>query len=70
VLPVRAVEGLKSLQLYPGSRKKRSKYEKWREAWEILRGRARRGRKGGLVWDGGRKAGSSPRYRPVRNDKR
>jgi hypothetical protein len=36
---------LKSLKLYPGSRKKRSKYEKWREAWEILRGRVRRGRR-------------------------
>jgi hypothetical protein len=52
VLPVRAVEGLKSLKLYPGSRKKRLKYEKWREAWEILRGRVRRGPEGraGFGW--------------------
>jgi hypothetical protein len=45
VFPVRAIEGLKSLKLYPGSRKKRSKYEKWREAWEILRRAVRRARK-------------------------
>jgi PD-(D/E)XK endonuclease len=37
VFPVRVVEGLKSLKLYPGSRKKRSKYEKYREGWEVLR---------------------------------
>jgi hypothetical protein len=36
VFPVRVVEGLKSLKLYPGSRGKRSKYEKYREAWEIF----------------------------------
>jgi len=45
VFPVRVVEGLKSLKLYPGSRKKRSKYEKWREAWEVLRRAVRRGRR-------------------------
>jgi hypothetical protein len=39
VLPVEAVKKLRSLKLYPGSRRKRSKYEKYREAWEELRGR-------------------------------
>jgi PD-(D/E)XK endonuclease len=42
VFPVRVVEGLKSLKLYPGSRKKRSKYEKWRERWEVFRRAVRR----------------------------
>jgi PD-(D/E)XK endonuclease len=45
VFPVRVVEGLKSLKLYPCSRKRRSKYEKWREAWEILRKVVRRRRR-------------------------
>jgi len=44
VFPVRVVEGLKSLKLYPGS-KKRSKYEKWRERWEVLRRAVRRVRR-------------------------
>jgi hypothetical protein len=42
VMPVRVVEGLKSLKLYPGSRRKRSRYEKWREGWEIFRKPVRR----------------------------
>jgi hypothetical protein len=42
VLPVRVVEGLKALKLSPGSRNMRSKYEKWRERWEILRKAVRR----------------------------
>src|SRR5271166_3209940 len=37
VLPVRVVEGLKALKLSPGSRNQRSKYEKYREGWEVLR---------------------------------
>ena len=45
VLPVRVVEGLRSLKLYPESLKKRSKYEKWREAWEVLRRAVRRARR-------------------------
>jgi len=45
VFPVRVVEGLKSLKLYPGSRRKRSKYERYREGWEILRKPVRRRRK-------------------------
>jgi hypothetical protein len=45
VFPVRVVEGLKSLKLYPGSRRKRSKYEKYREAWEIFRKPVRRRRR-------------------------
>jgi PD-(D/E)XK endonuclease len=42
VMPVRVVEGLKSLKLSPRSKALRSKYEKYREAWKILRGRVRR----------------------------
>jgi hypothetical protein len=45
VFPVRVVERLKGLKLYPASRKKRSKYEKYREGWEILRKPVRRRRK-------------------------
>jgi len=45
VMPVRVVEGLKSLKLYPESRKLRSRFEKWREAWEVLRRAVRRARK-------------------------
>ncbi len=42
VLPVRAVKELKSLMLYPNSQKKRSRFERWREGWEIFRRRVRR----------------------------
>jgi hypothetical protein len=45
VIPVRVVEELKSLKLYPESAKRRSKYEKWHEAWEVLRRAVRRARK-------------------------
>jgi hypothetical protein len=45
VLPVRVVQELKSLMLYPNSRKKRSRFERWRESWEILRKRVRRARR-------------------------
>jgi hypothetical protein len=41
VFPVRELGGLRSLKLFPGSRKKRSKFEKYREAWWILWGRSR-----------------------------
>ena len=37
VFPVEALQGLRSLKLFPGSRKKRSKYEKYREAWGLMR---------------------------------
>jgi hypothetical protein len=33
VFPVSVVQGLRSLKLFPGSRRRRSKYEKYREAW-------------------------------------
>jgi hypothetical protein len=46
VFPVRVVEGLKSLKLYPRSVGKRSKYERWREAWDVLRRVVRRRRRG------------------------
>ena len=36
VFPVEAVQGLRSLKLFPGSRRKRSKYEKYREAWDLM----------------------------------
>lgn len=45
VLPVRVVEGLKALKLSPRSRGKRSKYEKFREGWEVLRKPVRRRRR-------------------------
>ena len=45
VMPVRVVEELKSLMLYPESRKLRSRFERWRESWEVLRRAARRGRR-------------------------
>jgi hypothetical protein len=41
VMPER-VEELKSLMLCPESQRQRSRFEKWREAWEALRGRVRR----------------------------
>jgi hypothetical protein len=44
VMPVRVVEELKSLMLYPESRKLRSRFERWREAWGVLRKAVRRGR--------------------------
>jgi len=39
VFPVRVVRRLRSLKLFPSSRKKRSRFEKYREAWGILDGR-------------------------------
>jgi PD-(D/E)XK endonuclease len=45
VFPVRVVERVTGLKLYPASRRKRSKYEKYREGWEILRKPVRRKRK-------------------------
>jgi hypothetical protein len=44
VMPVRVVEELKSLMLYPESRGKKSRFEKWREGWETLRKAVRRRR--------------------------
>ena len=41
VLPVRVVQRLRSLKLYPGSRRQRSKYEKYREAWGRMTGNGR-----------------------------
>ena len=38
VFPVKVVRLLRSLKLFTGSRKRRSKFEKYREAWWILRG--------------------------------
>jgi PD-(D/E)XK endonuclease len=44
VMPVRVVEGLKALKLSPRSKGMRSKYEKWREKWEVLKRAVRRKR--------------------------
>ncbi len=38
VLPVKVVRRLRSLKLFTASRRKRSKFEKYREAWWVLRG--------------------------------
>jgi PD-(D/E)XK nuclease superfamily protein len=40
VFPVWLFRRRRSMKLFPGSRKKRSKFEKYREAWGILRGEA------------------------------
>jgi PD-(D/E)XK endonuclease len=45
VMPVRVVEELKSLMLYPESRKLRSRFEKWRESWDVFRRAVRRSRR-------------------------
>lgn len=39
LLPVRVIRRVKSLKLFPGSKKRRSKLEKWREAWWLLTGK-------------------------------
>jgi len=39
--PVRVIRKVKSLKLFPGSKGRRSKFEKWREAWGVVRGRMR-----------------------------
>jgi PD-(D/E)XK nuclease superfamily protein len=35
--PVRVIRRLRSLKLFPASKKRRSKHEKWREAWWVVR---------------------------------
>ena len=37
VFPVKVFQRVRSLKLFPETRKKRSKFEKYREAWESLR---------------------------------
>src|SRR5580692_6976586 len=37
LFPVRVIRKLRSLKLFPASKKKRSKHEKWREAWWVVR---------------------------------
>ena len=39
VFPVEVLQGIRSLKLFPGSRRKKSKYEKYREAWGRMAGR-------------------------------
>jgi hypothetical protein len=38
VFPVKVFRRLRSMKLFPGSQRKRSKFEKYREAWWILQG--------------------------------
>jgi PD-(D/E)XK endonuclease len=42
LFPVRVIKKVKSLKLFPWSKGKRSKFEKWREAWGVVRGKMRR----------------------------
>ncbi len=44
VFPVRELGGLRSLKLYPGSGKRRSRFEKYREAWWVVGGQRSEGR--------------------------
>ena len=37
VFPVKVFQRLRSLKLFPETKKKRSKFEKYREGWESLR---------------------------------
>jgi hypothetical protein len=39
LFPVWVIKKVKSLKLFPGSKGRRSKFEKWREAWGVVRGR-------------------------------
>jgi hypothetical protein len=39
LFPVGVVGRVRSLKLFPGSKKKRSKFEKWREAWWVVTGK-------------------------------
>jgi hypothetical protein len=41
LLPVRVIKKVKFLTLFPASKMRRSKFEKWREAWSVVRGRVR-----------------------------
>jgi hypothetical protein len=36
LFPVRVVRRMRTMKLFPGSRRKRSKFEKWREAWWVV----------------------------------
>jgi hypothetical protein len=48
VFPIEALLGRRSLKLFPSFRQKRSKYEKYREAWDLMRGRNGRSESVGL----------------------
>jgi hypothetical protein len=41
LFPVRVIRKVKSLKLFPGSKGRRSKFERWREAWGVVRGKVR-----------------------------
>jgi hypothetical protein len=42
LFPVRVVRRLRTMKLFPASRRKRSKFEKWRETWWVLSRRLKR----------------------------
>jgi hypothetical protein len=42
LFPVRVVRRLRTMKLFPASRRKRSKFEKWREAWWVVSRRLKR----------------------------
>jgi len=52
VFPMRVFRGKRSVRLYPGSRRKRSRYEKFREAWGWWRSSASAGRRKGVKRQG------------------
>lgn len=37
LFPVRIVKKVRSLKLFPGSKGRRSKFERWREGWWVIR---------------------------------
>jgi hypothetical protein len=39
LLPVRAIAGVKSLRFFPGLKSRRPRWERYREAWEWMRGK-------------------------------
>jgi PD-(D/E)XK endonuclease len=38
VFPAEVFRGRRSVNLYPGSKRRRSKFEEWREGWWVMRG--------------------------------
>jgi len=41
LFPVRVIKNLKFLTLFPASKRKKSKFEKWKEAWGVVREKMR-----------------------------
>jgi hypothetical protein len=38
VIPIEVFAGIKGVKLFPASRRRRSKHEKFREAWGVMKG--------------------------------